>query len=452
MAKTTTVTSIFDNLSFKPTSSQAQALYELEDFLEKPSDERVFILSGSAGTGKTTLTKAIVNYLMTLQLPVHLIAPTGKAASILKSKSGIETQTIHQLIYHPEQLEDGRVKFNFKGNSNEVRTIYIVDEASMIPSKKESTGDFISNNPLLLDLIRFVFMGNSQNQIIFLGDVYQLAPVLEHESIALSAKRIREIFDLATTQVELTEITRQANDSPVLRLANQIKSAQDCNQSLYTIKPPRLANADLALDYYLTFFDPQNLDEVIMICKSNDQVQDWNRKIREKLGLGQSTLCVGDVVMLRSAWMGTGHSLVNGNMGLVTSISDHTEEIEGLRFKNADILFKIGEENIRINTKVYLDSLDNPIAKMDTESIKMLKRNRMAKNTVYRQTQRAKDDPYMNAMRLSYGYALTGHKAQGSEWRRVLFTPDKLHTTDHPWMYTAVTRARNEVFSWWFNN
>jgi ATP-dependent exoDNAse (exonuclease V) alpha subunit len=154
--------------------------------------------------------------------------------------------------------------------------------------------------------------------------------------------------------------------------------------------------------------------------------------------------------MLRSAWMDSTHQMVNGNMGVIASLSDNTEEIGGLKFKDAEIIFRNGEENIRINTKVFLDSLDNPTAKVDSESIKYLKNDRMIKNTVFRASQRAKDDPYMNAMRLSYGYALTGHKAQGSEWKRVLFTPDKLHSTDHAWLYTAVTRARNEVFSWWF--
>ncbi|MCP9755178.1 DUF2075 domain-containing protein [Lacihabitans sp. CCS-44] len=451
MANTSTSVSIFENISFKPTNSQAKALYELEEFIENASEDRVFILSGSAGTGKTTLTKAVVDYLNHLDLPVILLAPTGKAASILKSKSGLETQTIHQLVYHPEQLEDGRVKFNFKGNSSEVRTIYIVDEASMIPAKNASSGEYISTNPLLFDLMRFVFSGSPLNQIVFLGDAYQLTPVLEDESIALSAKRINEIFELTVKQVQLTEITRQAGDSPVLTLANQIKTARDNNISLYSLRPPRLASEALALDYYTTFFDCQHLDEIMMICKSNDQVQQWNRRIREKLGFGHFTLCVGDVVMLRSAWMDTTYQMVNGNMGVIASLSDNTEEIAGLKFKDAEIIFKNGEENIRINTKVFIDSLDNPTAKVDTESIKYLKNDRMIKNTVFRASQRAKDDLYMNAMKLSYGYALTGHKAQGSEWKRVLITPDKLHSNDHAWMYTAVTRAKNELFSWWFN-
>lgn len=451
MTNTSTTVSIFENICFKPTNSQAKALYELEAFIENAADDRVFVLSGSAGTGKTMLTKAVVDYLNLLELPVILLAPTGKAASILKSKSGMDTQTIHQLVYHPEQLEDGRVKFNFKGNSSEVRTIYIVDEASMIPAKNVSSGEYISSNPLLLDLMRFVFMANPLNQIVFLGDSYQLTPVMEDESIALSAKRLNEIFDLPVKQVQLTEIIRQAGDSPVLKLANQIKTARDNNISLYSIKPPRLANASLALDYYMTFFDNQHLDEIIMICKSNDQVQQWNNRIREKLGFGHFALCVGDVVMLRSAWINATHQMVNGNMGVISSLSDNTEEIAGLKFKDAEIIFMNGLDKIRISTKVFLDSLTNSTGKIEMESMKYLKNDRMIKNTVYRASQRAKDDPYMNAMRLSYGYALTGHKAQGSEWKRVLFTPEKLHATDYAWMYTAVTRARNEVYTWWFN-
>lgn len=74
----------------------------------------------------------------------------------------------------------------------------------------------------------------------------------------------------------------------------------------------------------------------------------------------------------------------------------------------------------------------------------------MSKNNTYRSSQRATDDPYMNAMRLRYGYALTTHKAQGSEWERVLIDP-KFHLGNgHRWLYTAVTRAKLEVWSWYY--
>lgn len=450
MTNTISTLSIFNKLSFEPTTSQSKALFELEDFLVNPTDEKVFILSGSAGTGKTTLSKAVVNFIKQLDLPALLIAPTGKAASILKEKSGIETQTIHQLIYHPEQLEDGSVKFNFKDNNTETRTIYIVDEASMVSAQNESTGDFKSPQPLLLDLMKYVLMGNHQNQIIFLGDNYQLTPVFEIESVALSAGRISEIFKIKAKQVQLTEITRQANDSPILKLANQIKDARDKNLSLYSLKPQKLSNEALALDYYTTFFDNKKLDEVIMICKTNDQVQAWNHKIREELGFGHFSLCVGDTVMVRNTWMGNNQQVVNGEMGVITKLSAHTEEIAGLLFKDAEINFVNGSKDIKIETKIFLDSLNNPTAKIDAESVKNLKKDRMQKNPAFRLSQRSSDDAYMNAIRLSYGYAITGHKAQGSEWKRVLFTPEKLFPTDYAWMYTAVTRARNEVFSWWF--
>ena len=73
----------------------------------------------------------------------------------------------------------------------------------------------------------------------------------------------------------------------------------------------------------------------------------------------------------------------------------------------------------------------------------------MAKNITYRSTEKASDDPYMGAMHLRYGYAITCHKAQGSEWKKVLIDP-QYNYGNHQWLYTAVTRASEEVKSWFY--
>src|SRR5690606_17302162 len=132
--------------------------------------ESVFVLRGSAGTGKTTLMKTVVNYVNELGLCAELLAPTGKAASILKKKTQFPAHTIHHLIYMPSQLEDGRVLLNYKPNESDIRTVYIVDEASMLAAEQISKEDFISSKPLLTDFLNFVKEGNEKNQIIFLGD------------------------------------------------------------------------------------------------------------------------------------------------------------------------------------------------------------------------------------------------------------------------------------------
>lgn len=449
MAEITTCDSIFNGLEIKPTASQSKALFEIEEFLEN-AREQVFVLRGSAGTGKTTITKAIVKYLEKMNTCVYLLAPTGKAASILKEKSEYEAQTIHQVIYIPHQLEDGSVYFEKRENVSGIRTVYIVDEASMISAERPTSGEYKSDNPLLDDLVNFVKQGHPDNQLIFLGDNYQLKPVNESESLALSAEMLHKKYNLSTRQVTLREVVRQTGGSPVLEIAMQIKESKDRSGSVYWIKPPSLPGSTEALNYYLRYFNRKNTDEIILISKTNDQVFYWNQKIREGLGFKPQTLGVGDVVMLRATWMNVGETVVNGEVGIIESLKGDIEEREGFRFQDVIIKFKAGSREKQVSTKIILDSLENPTGQLDHESMKLLKHDRMKHNSAYRQTQMAKDDSYMNAMRLSYAYAMTCHKAQGSEWRRVLYNSEKLHPADHEWLYTAVTRAKEEVRTWRF--
>jgi exodeoxyribonuclease-5 len=444
-----TSTSIFDFLSITATKDQSKALYELEGFLQEPSENRAFVLTGSAGTGKTTLMKCLKDYLENIEIPFELLAPTAKAASILKRRTNWPAHTLHHLIYLPEQLEDGRVILNYRENETDGRTIYIVDEASMIQAENASSNEFISQRPLLIDLLNYVFSGNPENQIIFLGDTYQLNPVFEKQSPSLSAERLNSQFGLSAIQVTLREVVRQASDSPVLRLANQIKNLKDTNRSLYSLRPERLSSESQAIAYFLTYFDIENLEEIVMICKSNEQVEDMNHKIREGLSFGNRILAVGDAVMLRANWMKGGIQLVNGETGVIRSISTDIESRAGLKFTEAEIEFETDGEKRRIKSKIFIDSLTNPKGQISGEDLKNLKGDRMRFNAQYRQSQMAKDDEYMNAMRLSYAYAITCHKAQGSEWERVIFSP-KIRPVDYEHLYTAITRAKNEVVTWWF--
>ena len=444
----TATSNIFNYLNIEPTTSQSKALYEIENFLDDKV-EQIFILKGSAGTGKTTLTKVLVDYLLAKNESFHLLSSTAKAASILSNKTGHIGHTIHHLIYTPVTLEDGRVKFNYKPNESDTDTIFIIDEASMIPAQKASSGDFISNNPLLMDLLRFVFNGKNNNQIIFLGDDYQLKPVNEDSSMALCPQGLSKAFNVKCKEVTLKEVVRQASHSPVLSLAIQVKEAKDNSKSTYSIKPRRLANESDAISYYSTYFNPNHLDEIMFIGKSNEQVEHLNQLVRARLGFSE-LLEVGDVVMLRNNLQKEQHTFVNGGIGIIKSLSTDVKEIAGLRFKNASIEFQDSQRNVIVETKIFLDSLSNNMAKLNSESLRYLKNDRMKHNGTFRQSERITDDPYMSAMKLSYAYAMTCHKAQGSEWKRVLYTSEKLIATDHAWLYTAVTRAKNEVLTWWF--
>lgn len=125
----TDTNTIFDSFVYEPTECQSKALYMIEEFLGNTESCKAFVLRGSAGTGKTSLMQAVVSYLKRIELHFVLLAPTGRAAKILSKRTDDVASTIHHQIYIPQELPDGKIKFNYRMNDSNVRTIFIVDEA-----------------------------------------------------------------------------------------------------------------------------------------------------------------------------------------------------------------------------------------------------------------------------------------------------------------------------------
>ncbi|MCU0327039.1 MAG: AAA family ATPase [Spirosomaceae bacterium] len=437
-----TTTSIFDAFVHQPTGCQSKALYMIEEFLEKPQQCKAFVLRGSAGTGKTSLMQAVVKYLEKNNIQYVLLAPTAKAAKVLSKRTDDFADTIHSAIYKPEELADGTIKFNYESNNSQIRTVFVVDEASMLPAERQQQDDFLTPNPILVDLMRFIKEGNTHNQVIFIGDTYQLPPVDEKTSVA---RLLSEKFEIDTKQTTLKEVKRQASGSPILDLAIDIKHRHDTNYSLSRIPLKRLKNEDYGLNFFIQNFDRDNLQNIICITQSNEKVMDLNHKIRRRLYLDGQTLSKGDVVMAHRSWAGKEQSISKGDMGIVLEVGYKTDERCSLRFMNATIDF----DGVIIHTKVLIDTLISPKGDIDKEKLKDLKHDRMTKNPTYRASEKPSDDEYMGAIHLRYGYAITCHKAQGSEWKKVLIEP-QFHLGNHRWLYTAVTRASKEVWSWWY--
>ena len=441
----TATNTIFDSFVHQPTECQSKALYMIEEFLETPQSCKAFILRGSAGTGKTSLMQAVVSYLKNIDLHFVLLAPTSRASKILANRANDSASTIHHQIYISQELPDGKINFSYRLNDSNIRTIFIVDEASMLSAEYQHQEDFITPNAVLHDLLRHIKEGNDENQVIFIGDTYQLPPVNEAESTALSARLLNAKFDISTTQTTLKQVMRQAENSPILKLANEIKIRKDEAKPLKYIALNRLKDEQHGIQYFLQNFDAENLQNVICITNSNKKVQELNHKIREALGLNAQSLMKGDVVMVHQNYVGKSADISKGDMGVVLEVGLHTETIKDLTFIDVQIEF----EGTIISTKVLVNCLLSEKGEVNSEAIKALKNDRMAKNTIYRSSEKASDDPYMSAMHLRYGYAITCHKAQGSEWKKVLIEP-KFHLGDQSWLYTAVTRASEAVYSWWY--
>lgn len=442
------MTDIFTFLDFQPNVQQKTALERISSFVK--SDNDVFILKGSAGTGKTSIVKAITSYLHKEGVTLRVAAPTGRAAMIIGNKTGQHSKTMHSQIYTPEKIKNGGgVRLIRKMNKEKVFTVFIVDESSMVSNILSKSENFFVSKPLLEDYIDYVKQGNEQNKIIFIGDKFQLPPVKEMFSPALNLDFLNKQFGLRGEEYGLKLVMRQNENSEILEIATGIRDLLEKGISNSHIPLDRERYPSYALNRYLTEFDSNNINKVTAICYSNRDVNYWNNMIRKKLGLSSRILTNNDIVVTQNTWLNnSGDWVYKGEYGKVVELDTSIEKYANLSFANAKIEYATSGNELKvISTKVLLDSLDTRYGILNEEKEKHLFAEVMKHNSKFRTSQNNADDKYLGAIRLKHGYATTCHKAQGGEWDNVLIHPWSIGR-DLKWTYTAVTRARKEVYSY----
>lgn len=446
----TNKTSLTKYLSIEPTQEQINAL-DLSQRLIDDSDscnDDFLIIRGSAGTGKSTIINAITRYLSDEEKKFNLAAPTGKAAKVIQRKSGYAAKTIHSLIYKPESLKNGNgVRMIRKINELKEQCTFIIDESSMISDSIQLNDEFVTTKPLLTDMLDFIKQGNKNNQVIFIGDNYQLPPVKCNTSPALSQAYLKS-KGFKGSMIELTEVKRQDKDSYILRNATQLRECIEKGIYYPGLECNMLSKSWHAVDKYMDLYEAENFGKIAFIAFSNKDVNYFNNKVRERLQYVPNTLSVGDQVVLQKNWLGNGYLFMNGETGIVREVDSHIENYAGVYFVNAQLEFKdlIGE-SIKITTKVMLDALLSEKGEIGNEQEKALIAEAMKHNAEYRASQLPHDDKHVGAMRLRYAYATTGHKAQGSEWENVILHPFNINK-DLRWQYTAITRASKDLYSY----
>jgi exodeoxyribonuclease-5 len=440
--------SLSSYLNIEPTQEQSKALDLCQDLIDDSSNDDFLVIRGSAGTGKSTIINAITCFLNDQEKKFSLSAPTGKAAKVIQKKSGYAAKTNHSLIYKPEALKDGSgVRMIRKINEQKLQCTFIIDEASMISDVMQSSDTFISNKPMLSDLLDFIKQGNPGNQVIFIGDNYQLPPINSTTSPALSTNYLIN-KGLKGKMVELTEVKRQDKDSYILKNATLLRNCIEKGIPFSGLDCNTLKNSTSAIVKYLELFERENFGKVSLIAYSNNDVNFFNNAIRQRLSLNSSPISIGDQVVLNKNWVGNGQFLLNGETGIIRDIDNNILNCGGISFVNAQIEFKdaIGEK-IKITSLVMLDSLQSVNGDIGYEKEKALIAEAMKFNPVFRNSQMPYDDKFVGAMRLRYAYATTGHKAQGSEWENVILHP-YLKPNDYRWQYTAITRASKELYTY----
>lgn len=452
---------MIQSFGFEPTEGQAIVMYHLAAFLLSQKDHPTYILRGYAGTGKTTLVKALVKTLPSIGMKYVLMAPTGRAAKVLSNYSGQSASTIHRRIYQAMAFPDGSIRIARAENKFK-NTLFIVDEASMIGEQREYGG-----SSLLDDLLGYVF--SSENcRLLLIGDTAQLPPVGSNESPALDCEYLKSQFPITAATYEMTEVKRQALESGILYNATDIR--QLLSQNLYEYSLPL---------FHLEGFDdiqkiePETFEEMlhnafantsdneaVIVCKSNKRANMFNQAIRGRILNIEGEIATGDKLMVvkNNYYWTEGNPdisfIANGDMAELRKIK-HFEDMYGFRFADVELSFTDYPDVPNVEAKILLDTLNSNSPSLTEEENRRLfeaiEEDYMDIPNRRERYKEMKKNPWFNAMQVKFAYALTCHKTQGGQWNSVfidssLNQKETLELEDLRWLYTALTRAQKRVY------
>ena len=290
---------VLKRFGFEFSPTQRHAIEEFTQFFFERSDENLFVLKGYAGTGKTSLVAAIVNALWSLTYKVVLLAPTGRAAKVFASYAGHAAYTIHKKIYREKNTADGEGVFAL-GFNEAADTLFFVDEASMIPDT-DLEGHF-GSGCLLNDLVEFVYNGRN-NRLVLIGDVAQLPPVGLEISPALDRQELAAAYNFRITEINLTDIMRQAEQSGILYNATRVRGMIGGGIEHLVLKAGlfpdvfRISGSDL-LEEIDTCYGKYGEEETIVVCRSNKRANRFNEGIRRTILYREEDFCSGDRIMI----------------------------------------------------------------------------------------------------------------------------------------------------------
>ena len=444
---------------FEPTSQQTEVIKQLSEFVENSSSNSLFLLKGYAGTGKTTLVSSLINSLWSVGKKVFLLAPTGRAAKVLSVYSKKSAFTIHKKIYWMRTNSQGNTYVTLKDNKH-TNTIFVVDEASMIPDASDKG---FGGRVLLDDLIEYVYSG-VMCKLILIGDTAQLPPVHLDISPALDENLLGLTYRKVVYSAELTQVVRQQLTSMVLENATHLRdkiSANDfdtpqvkCNSEVVRL--------DVGMDIQEALEDAYSnsgVEGTVVICRSNKRANLYNQQIRARIRGLEYDISTGDFLMVvrnNYFWLPEGSKvgfIANGDMVEVMRIYE-INELYDCRFARISVRLVDYPDEENLECIVLLDTLKSESPAMTYEEYKKFY-DEVAKDysDIPKRAQRNKEikqNPYFNALQVKFAYAITCHKSQGGQWENVFveqgyFTSDMLSKEYFRWLYTALTRTTKKL-------
>lgn len=375
---------------------------EQEDIIKKAvkfyndDNEKLFQYTGPAGTGKSVIMQAIISELGLEEEDVAPMAFTGAATIVMKMKGLRNARTIHSWMFEPREEPDyehvdaytGKpymhLKFSPKSKGTIRKKLICIDEASMVPMS-----------------IRKVIESHDI-KVIACGDINQLPPVTGDAGYLYSG----EVH-------HLTQIMRQAQDSPIVFLANKILNRESFSPGSYgsvlVITPDQITNEMLT-------------ESDIVLCGRNATREKYNREIRQLLGhdpydklprLGERIICRKNNWNLEV----DGINLANGLIGTVTNdygVYGYNKKSFTIDFRT--LLFGIEFKELKCSMRYF--NCEDP-----------------------KQRERLKEQRYEKGEKFELGYCITTHLSQGSQFNNGMYISEPFHPDSKVNLdYTGITR------------
>ena len=360
-------------------------------------------IAGYAGTGKSTLVKFIIAALNLNADDVAYVTFTGKAASVLRHKGCPNAMTAHKLLYYSKRMPNGKFVFSPRKTLEGDYSLIVVDEISMLPN----------------DLWELLL--SHKKHIIALGDPFQIPPI--------DKKADNHVLD--TPHVFLDEIMRQATESEIIRLTMAIRDYRPieyCRGNEVMV-----LEEDEVVDGMYSWADQ-------IICATNRKRQEINNYMRRAAGRGTEPEPGDKIICCRNCWdildISGENALVNGTIGTLGEFEASFQAYPIFGFPSVPIL------------KANMTTADGDFCDVVLD-YQMLKTGKpfLTPEQSY-QIYRRSDLKNLEPVEFNYGYAITGHRAQGSEWDKVLVFEERFpfDKEEHArWLYTAATRASERL-------
>lgn len=466
-------------LGFTPTEEQANAIRTFVSFMSDRSPRALMIMRGSAGTGKTSVTAAIMRFMRRWGRKAVALAPTGRAAKVLSLNAGQQAYTIHRRIYRQKKFGGA---FGLAPNMTP-NTLFVVDESSMIANSGLHDTVF-SDGMLLDDLISHVYCGTNC-RLLLIGDSAQLPPVGEERSPALDVSFMQG-YGLKVYECSLNEVVRQQRASGILHNATAVRRLITAND---TFTMPRIlfrgfadvipVRGDELIDAIAASYSEAGMEETMIVTRSNKRANIYNQGIRNAILGRDEPLESGDMVMIvknNYYWTDNGKDsgggkagkasaqesaddddrlgfLANGDIAVVQRVRN-VRRLYGLTF--ADLWLRLPDhDDYELKATAVLESLTTEAPALTAEQSQRLYEDVIEDYadipTKKERIEKLKADPYYNALQIKFAYAVTCHKAQGGQWSHVYIdqgymTEEGLSANYLHWLYTAITRATSRLF------